>query len=137
MAVKTITRDRNMLLLEGTIGQDAQPKTTATGLDLVRFSMCTNQGFMKDGVWKDNLSWHNIVAFAPQSEVAKTLKKGDRVLLIGELSYYAHKDNNKLMLPQIKPITIAVTRRKADRIGLDLTKEDPESPASSDDDIPW
>lgn len=69
----------NELFVEGNLGRDATEKQSKKGEPFTTFSMAVFRGEDKPAMWLD------VLAFKYTSDKAKTLKKGDRVLVKGKL----------------------------------------------------
>jgi single-strand DNA-binding protein len=78
----------NKAILTGTLGADPEVRTTATGKTVATFSIATKERF-KDrttGEKKEVTDWHNVVLWAPLSEIAaQYLRKGSRVMIEGKI----------------------------------------------------
>lgn len=77
----------NMVILLGNLTNDPETKSLAGGNNLVRFSVATSKRFKtKDGEWTEVAVFHNCTAWGMLGEnIAKQLKKGSKVHLIGEI----------------------------------------------------
>ena len=79
--------------LNGNLGTDAK-LITKDGKSFVALRLATQDSYpVKEGdttTWKDSQTtlWHDVLIFRPTAiEIAKSLKKGDRIELKGALSY--------------------------------------------------
>lgn len=92
---------RNKVSLIGRLGINPEVTNFESGRTLSRFTMATRESYKdKQGVWQDNTSWHNINAWGKTAErIAKTLEKGQEILLEGRLVYqnYETKEGEKRM----------------------------------------
>ncbi|MCB0651520.1 MAG: single-stranded DNA-binding protein [Saprospiraceae bacterium] len=85
--------------LNGNLGAD--PKVIdKNGKTFIALRVATKDSYPeKEGettVWKDSKTtlWHDVLVFRPIAvEIAKKLEKGDRVEIIGSLSYRPFKDD--------------------------------------------
>lgn len=86
-------RSLNKVEIKGNVG--AEPKITnlESGAQVVRFSVATHEAFKgKDGQYKEETTWHNIVAWAAKSMPDfMTIKKGSFVEITGKLKYSKFK----------------------------------------------
>ena len=86
-------RSLNKVEIKGNVG--AEPKITnlENGAQVVRFSVATHEAFKgKDGRYKEETTWHNIVAWAAKSMPDFiTIKKGSFVEITGKLKYSKFK----------------------------------------------
>ena len=87
--------------LNGNLGKDAKT-ITKNDKTFIALSIATKDSYPhKDGdniTWKDSkiTLWHDVLIFNTNViEVAKNLKKGDRVEIFGTLSYRFFQDENK------------------------------------------
>ena len=81
------------LSLAGNIGRDAEHKTTTTGQDRCSFSVAVSVGFgeNKSTVWVDVTRWGK-----GAEGLARILRKGSKVAVIGELSTREHNGKTYL-----------------------------------------
>ena len=86
-------RSLNKVEIKGNVG--AEPKITnlESGAQVVRFSVATHEAFKgKDGQYKEETTWHNVVAWAAKSMPDFiTIKKGSFVEITGKLKYSKFK----------------------------------------------
>lgn len=86
----------NRVELNGFLGND--PKVIdKEGKKFVALRLATTDSYKDDsGQWQDKESvWHDVLVFRPAAvQFAEKLKKGDKVELIGSLSYKSFKDEN-------------------------------------------
>jgi len=77
----------NHVSLKGYLGKDAQTYATRQQNSFVVLSVATKSGYKdkQSGEWVNHTEWHRIVAFAKPADYAKSLRKGDYVLVEGEL----------------------------------------------------
>ena len=76
--------------LKGNLGQEPKTITPENGKEFVVLSVATIDSYKdKSGAWKNKQTqWHEVVLFKPvAAKFAKALKKGDRILIEGTLSY--------------------------------------------------
>jgi single-strand DNA-binding protein len=91
---------RNSVRLIGNLGMNPDVKTFETGKKVARFSLATTE-FSKDakGNKQTETSWHNLVLWGNQAEVAeKYLQKGKEIAIEGKLtsrSYIAKTGEKK------------------------------------------
>ena len=79
--------------LAGNLGRDAEHKTTTTGQDRCSFSVAVSVGFgeNKSTVWVDVTRWGK-----GAEGLARILRKGSKVAVIGELSMREHNGKTYL-----------------------------------------
>lgn len=88
-------KDINKIELRGKLGRDAETRTTPAGR-FVSLSIATSQRWKgKDGEWKEKTEWHRAtVAFNDTlADLADGLQKGQRVRVVGEMTYRKWTDN--------------------------------------------
>lgn len=82
----------------GNLGADPELRFTPAGVAVARFSIgASKRVFDKDAnEWKDaGTSWHYVTAWRALAEnVAETLQKGMRVIVVGELEQRSWVDDN-------------------------------------------
>ncbi len=79
----------NKVELKGNVGQDAKIVTTENGGTVVRFSLATHENYKtKNGEWKEETMWHNVVAWASRGmpDFGK-IKKGTFIEVFGKIRY--------------------------------------------------
>jgi single-strand DNA-binding protein len=86
----------NKVTLIGRLGKDPEKKTLPNGASYVRFTMATSESYKdKDGEWKDQTEWHNIIMWRDLADRAeKQLKKGSLVYLEGKLTTQSWQDQD-------------------------------------------
>jgi single-strand DNA-binding protein len=75
----------NNIRLKGFLGKDAITKDTSNGTTITVLSLATKSSYRRKDEWVSSTEWHRIVCFNQLADYAKTLKKGDYVLVEGEL----------------------------------------------------
>lgn len=76
----------NEVTLLGQLGKDAETRTTTNDATVCSFSIATERGWKdKEGNWKNETDWHNIVLWNPADYLLKRLKKGAKFLIKGEM----------------------------------------------------
>ena len=78
---------RNKVTLIGRIGAKAEIQNLTGGYVITRISLATNEGYKtKEGEWKDNTHWHNLVIWGKTAEnFVKVTDKGSEVMVEGKL----------------------------------------------------
>ena len=78
----------NKVILTGNLGSDAELIKTEKS-EFVSLSLCTQDSYKKDEEWlKKEPVWHKVTVFNKNLiTLAKRLKKGERIEVIGELTY--------------------------------------------------
>lgn len=78
----------NQMIIIGNLGRDVEVKATNNGNLIAKFSVAVNKK-SKDG--KETTTWVNVQAWRTLAEACRNLKKGNRVVVIGEYVINAHK----------------------------------------------
>jgi single-strand DNA-binding protein len=88
----------NKALLFGNVGKDPEVKRLESGNIVAKFSMATNKSYTnKSGEKVKETTWHNIVLWGKLAELAeKYIKKGDSIIIEGEISYRTYEDKDKV-----------------------------------------
>lgn len=90
----------NKVILQGRIGQDLELKQTQSGVSVVTFNIACDRNFSKDKVtdWFSIVAWRNTAEF-----IAKYFKKGDSILIAGELQTrsFEDKQGNKRTVTEV------------------------------------
>jgi single-strand DNA-binding protein len=94
----------NKCILFGNVGNDPKVNRLESGKIVAKFSLATNKSFTKDGEKITETSWHNIILWNKLAELAeKYVKKGNSVIIEGEISYrsYENKDGMTVYITEI------------------------------------
>lgn len=84
----------NKVTLIGNLGRDPEIRHLEGGTAVVKFSLATNENYRdKNGEWKTETEWHDIVAWRQLAErAAKDLHKGSTVYIEGKITHRKWKD---------------------------------------------
>lgn len=85
--------NNNRVELEGNLGKDTRI-IDKEGKQFAALSIATTDSYKDDtGQWQNRETvWHNVLIFRPAAiNFARDFKKGDRVRVVGSLSYRAHE----------------------------------------------
>lgn len=88
----------NVLIIAGTLGQDAELKYTSTGTAICRFSVATNYTYIQEGERKEETEWHRCTLWAKRGEaLSPHLTKGTKVTVNGRVktTEYQGKDGTR------------------------------------------
>lgn len=78
--------DLNTVMVEGNLTKDAELTYLPNGTAKCGFSIGVNRSYRKDGEWKKDASFFDVVLWAKLAEYyAEKLSKGTRVRVIGSL----------------------------------------------------
>lgn len=85
----------NRVVLKGNVGADPKPIVTETGTKGVRFTMATTELIKKrDSEIKEDVIWHNIVAWNSRILSPDKIKKGTYIEVTGKLRYSRFKGSD-------------------------------------------
>lgn len=85
----------NRVELLGTLGRDVEVQM-GKSTEYARFSLATTKYTKVKEEWKEETTWHNIVAFGKPTNQLRGLKKGDMLYLIGSIKTSQYeKDGQK------------------------------------------
>lgn len=108
MAAKTL----NKVELRGRIGHEPRISSLESGSKVARFSVATSELFhVKDDEWKEETSWHNVVAWTSKSiQNLEKLKKGMFVEIVGKLRYnrYTAKSGEEKFITEVMATKLSI-----------------------------
>lgn len=85
----------NKVTLIGNLGKDPELRYTKTQTPFARFSLATTEEFTSNGEKQKKTSWHNLVVWGKQAEIAgRYLRKGKQIYVEGKLEYREYDDAN-------------------------------------------
>ena len=86
----------NKVFLFGNLTRDPELKSLPSGTKVASFGVATNRTWKdKSGVKKEDVNFHNVVAFGRQAEViAEYLKKGRSIFVEGRISNRSWDDKD-------------------------------------------
>jgi single stranded DNA-binding protein len=124
----------NQVTLIGNVGKDAEIRETPEGTLVCRFSVATTDRWTdKDGVKQERTEWHNCRAWRGMAKRCSLIRKGDRVVIIGELK----TDRWDFKCPQCqnivqKQITYVEIRQFSISVKIDHQPENGEQPIAEE-----
>ncbi len=138
----------NKAILIGNLGKDPELRYTPNGQAVTKFSIATSERFKdRNGEQQERTTWHNIVAWGRQAEVANEyLSKGSPVFIEGRIENrsYDDKDGNKRYISEVIVQRLQFLGRKGESSGgfegQPSPPADDEFPGDSsgqDDDLPF
>jgi single-strand DNA-binding protein len=137
----------NKAILIGNLGSDPELKYTPGGQAVASFSLATNERWTgKDGQKNEKTTWHNIVAWGKQAELAKEyLHKGRQVYIEGRIdnrSYDKKDGSGKAYISEVVVQSIQFLGSRADSnaggpSGQSPPPAPPASASGDDDDLPF
>lgn len=78
--------DINEATIMGNVTQDPEIRFTPSGTAVINFSVATNRSYKSGNEWKEEVTFHNVVAWANLAQQLSTrIKKGTRVHVTGRL----------------------------------------------------
>ena len=82
-----MARGINKVILVGNLGKDPELSYLPSGQSVAKFSLATSRRYKgKDGEFKEETEWHNIVAWGKTGEIcAQYLKKGGQAFVEGRI----------------------------------------------------
>ena len=85
----------NKVTLIGNLGKDPELRYTKTQTAFARFSLATTEEFTSGGEKQKRTSWHNLVVWGKQAEIAgRYLHKGKQIYVEGKLEYREYQDQS-------------------------------------------
>lgn len=86
----------NKVELKGNVGQEPKMLKMENGGTVIRFSLATHESYKtKSGEWKEETTWHNIVAWASKGMPNfSNIKKGTFIELAGKIRYVKFKNQS-------------------------------------------
>ena len=82
-----MARSLNKVMLIGNLTRDPEMRYTPQGTAVCTFGVATNRSWTVDGEKKEDVEFHNVVAWNKLAEIcAQLLKKGRKVYVEGRLS---------------------------------------------------
>ncbi len=113
----------NKAMLIGNIGRDPETRyTTNKNLAVSTFSVATTYSIKNaDGEWKNETTWHNIVAFSLSDYVRNVLKKGSKVYVEGRIQKreYVDKAGQKREVFELIAERVLPLDGRVDKVGGD------------------
>lgn len=139
----------NKAILIGNLGRDPEMRYTPNGQAVTKFSIATTEKFKdKNGERQERTTWHNIVAWGRQAEVANEfLSKGKPVYIEGRIENrsYDDKDGNKRYISEVVVQRMQFLGSKGESTGGGFDQTPPQSSpddfptgeSAQDDDLPF
>lgn len=101
----------NQNILIGNLTADAEVFVTSTGKTRTSFTVAVNEKYYRDGEEQEATYFIRCVAWNKLGENASSLKKGDRVIVLGKQVTRSYEDNsgNKKYITEVQAIFIGRT----------------------------
>lgn len=99
----------NKVTLMGHLGKDAETRFTPQGVSVTQFSVATTHSWKPQGAteWKEDTTWHNVVAWRLSEKLQPLLVKGNLVYIEGRLQTRSYEKDG---------VTKYITEVVADRV---------------------
>jgi single-strand DNA-binding protein len=128
----------NEVTLIGRVGKDAEVRNLENGTSVISFSLATSERYQKNNEWQEITQWHNIVAWRELAERRADLQKGERVLVVGKVTYRQwEKDGVKHYATDIVADKITRLDKKPEGTEQQPQQEPTAAPAPIGDDLPF
>lgn len=137
-----MSRSLNRVTLLGTLGKDAEIKTTQGGASVATLNLATERSWKdKDsGEWKKETDWHRVTAWRMEG-LANYLTKGKQVYVEGRLQTrsYDDKDGKKVYATEVVAENIILCGGKDSGGGSSPAHQAPSQDRQgiTDDDVPF
>lgn len=119
------------ITLIGNLGSDVEMRYTPSGVPVATFSLAVNKTWTQDGERKDKTTWFRVTTWRKTAEIVNEhLKKGRRVLVVGELEdprTWTDRDGNQRASLEVTAQTVKFLSSSGDggeKSSLDVTVED-------------
>lgn len=98
----------NMVVLTGNLTRDPELRTTASGMNVLQFSMAVNDRVKEGGEWKDRPNYIDCTMFGTRAEsLSRFLHKGSKIAVQGKLHWSSwEKDNQKRSKIEVFPDSV-------------------------------
>jgi len=133
----------NKIQIIGNLTRDPEMKALPSGVSVTNFSVATNRTWKdKDGEKKEEVEYHNLVAFGKQAEIiAQYMRKGSQVYVEGRLQTRSwDKDGQKMYRTEIVVEMVQFGSKTQQGASQQATKEatiDYPNEEINPDDIPF
>lgn len=121
--------DVNEVRLMGNITNDPDLRFTPSGTAVLNFGLATNRRFKDGDEWKDDTTFHNIVAWAQLAQSAgQRIHKGTKVLVSGRLQVrtWDGNDGKKQYKTEVVADNIILIARYNEGAANDLPSVSPD-----------
>lgn len=137
----------NRAQIIGRLGADPDIRATQNGTQVANMSVATSERYKdKSGEYKENTTWHKVVAWARLAEICRDyLKKGSQVYFEGPLQTNEWEDQsgNKRYTTEIKALNMVMLDSKCDSQSQPAQNTESQGNVSqnsndeSDEDLPF
>jgi single-strand DNA-binding protein len=123
----------NDVIFAGYTGRDADVRTTQNGKEMASFSLCYSRKYGKD---QEESTWVTVFVYGEWVRTAQQIKKGDNVVVHGQLRVSSYKDKQG-----IEKMSVSIIARTLGLILKDTmpssTRSAPPPPEDHGMDIPF
>jgi len=92
-----MARSVNMAIVVGNLTRDPEMRYTPKGHAVTSFSVATNRAWQTDGEQREDVQYHNVVAWNKLAEICtQLLSKGRKVYIQGRLQTRNWEDQNRV-----------------------------------------
>ncbi len=121
----------NAITLSGNLTRDPDLKFIPSGQAVSQFGLAVNRRYMKEGEWKSEVSYFEVIAWRELAEnICSSLTKGNRVTVVGRLEQRAWEteDGQKRSTIEVQAEEVSASLRFATAV---ITKTERREPAPS------
>jgi single-strand DNA-binding protein len=109
----------NAAQISGNLGKDAETMTTQGGRTITRFSIASTKKWTdKANKTHESTDWFRVAAWGNLTKFASSLKKGDPVLVQGELRTGEYTDEKKVTRQTVELIAQTILRIDCTKLGV-------------------
>jgi len=109
---------QNTVTLIGNLGNAPEKFDTKNDSTMVRFSIATNESYIKNGEKIQSTQWHNCITFGKRGEILhKFAKKGSKLAVQGKIQYrnYTDKEGKSRMSTNIQVSDFTFLGRRSEQ----------------------
>jgi single-strand DNA-binding protein len=117
--------DANLVIVDGYITRDGEIKTVNGGFTVVNSSLCWNKGHKVNDEWVNTPNYFAIYAWNPSTDEMALLKKGKKLMIVGQLQYQSWTDSDGKSHHEVK---IECTNISPSKSGKSKSKNDKSTP---------
>lgn len=135
----------NKIMLIGHLGKDQETRfTTNSNISVTNFTLATTYSYKdKTGTWKDETTWHNIVAYGLSDYMKDNLKKGKKFFVEGRLTKRDFTDkqgvkrySTEVIADRLFPLDPSASSVSAEAAAVD-SETPPEITPEENEDLPF
>jgi single-strand DNA-binding protein len=109
----------NAAQISGNLGKDAETTTTQGGRTVTRFSIASTKKWTdKANKTHESTDWFRVAAWGNLTKFASSLKKGDPVLVQGELRTGEYTDEKKVTRQTVELVAQTILRIDYTKLGV-------------------